>query len=275
MIRGFFFRVLYWITSIFFAVTAMPLIAVPSRRPVGLWINLYTKVIRFWLHWVGGVKVEIRGREHLPAGPCVIAAKHQSWGDGIVLFSELDDLAFVTGDHLERLPLLGAILRKLGAIIVDNCGGALARARVVDTELSKARADNRRILIYPEGNLAPVGRRYRYRKGVFHMYAAYDRPAAPVATNLGQYWPQQSWRLKPGVAIVEFLEPIAPGLAKDAFMTLLEDRIETRSLALMGLEPAAIAAARKLVSIDADAAPATPSTSDAPANGDMEKAVTS
>ncbi|MHA7871445.1 MAG: lysophospholipid acyltransferase family protein, partial [Hyphococcus sp.] len=77
---------------------------------------------------------------------------------------------------------------------------------------------------------------YRYKKGVYHIYAAYDRPVAPVATNLGLRWPQQSWRLTPGEAVIDFLDPIEPGLGKDAFMTRLEQSIETRSIELLGLE---------------------------------------
>ncbi len=234
MFRSVIFNAAYWIVSVFFALAALPLIPWPNRKPMMQWIRLYTRVMTFLMTHVGGIRIEVRGRERLPDGPCVIAAKHQSWGDGFIMFSELDDLAFVTGNHLEKFPFIGGILRKMGAIIVDNCGGAVARARLVDKEMARARAENRRILIYPEGNLAPVGRRHRYRRGVFHMYAAYDRPAVPVATNLGLFWPEQAFRLTPGTAVVEFLQPIEPGLEKEAFMARLEDAIETRSLALLG-----------------------------------------
>lgn len=232
--RNMAFRIAYWVTSAFFALSAVPLMLLPSRRPMMAWILLYTRMMRLWLAVIAGVRVKIVGREKVPAGQCVIAAKHQSWGDGIVMFSLFYDLAFVTGDHLEKFPLLGGIIRKMGAIVVDNCGGATARARLVDTELRKAQEDGRRILIYPEGHLAPVGERYRYKKGVFHMYAAAGCPATPVATNLGVYWPQQDWRLVPGEAVIEFLDPIPPGLDKETFMARLEDAIERRSLELIG-----------------------------------------
>jgi 1-acyl-sn-glycerol-3-phosphate acyltransferase len=233
--RNFAFRIAYWAATLFFALLATPLALLPQRQPMTLWIRLYARTMLALMRHVAGVRVEVRGREKLPPGPCIIAAKHQSWGDGFVMMAAIDDLAFVTGDHLLKFPLVGGILRKLGAIIVDNCGGAHARARLVDQELEGALDEGRRILIYPEGHLTPVGERRRYKKGVFHMYAAYGRSAAPVATNLGQFWPEQEWTLKPGVAIVEFLDPIAPGLDKDIFMERLETAIETRSRALAGL----------------------------------------
>ncbi len=233
-LRNIAFQLAYWATSIIVVIIALPLLLLPNRKPLMVWIRTYCRIMCFWMHALCGVRVEVRGRERIPKGPLIIAAKHQSWGDGFVMFSQFDDLAFVTGDHLEKFPLVGGILRKMGAIVVDNCGGAVARARLVDEELKKVRDQNRRILIYPEGHLSPVGHRYRYKKGVYHMYEAYQSAAVPVATNLGLCWPQQSWLLKPGVAVIEFLDPIEPGLEKQAFMERLEQAVETRSIELLG-----------------------------------------
>ncbi len=236
LMRNILFQIAYWLTSIFFGLGAIPFLLIPSRRPLMIWILGYTRMMCFWMRWIAGVKITVRGKHRLPDGPCIIAAKHQSWGDGFVMFSQFYDLAFVTGDHLEKFPVVGGILRKMGAIVVDNCGGAYARARLVDRELKKAQSSGRRILIYPEGHLSPVGQRYRYRKGVYHMYEKYGCAAVPVATNLGLRWPQQSWRLTPGEAVIEFLDPIEPGLDKETFMARLEDEIEARSIELLGEE---------------------------------------
>lgn len=236
LLRNAAFQAAYWATSIFFVLAALPLLALPSRRPLMIWIRLYTQTMCFWMRWIAGIKLVVRGRERLPDGPCIIAAKHQSWGDGFVMFSQFRDLAFVTGDHLEKFPLVGWLLRKMGAIVVNNCGGAHARGRLVDNQMKEARSEKRPILIYPEGHLSPVGRQYRYKKGVFHMYQAYDCAVAPVATNLGLRWPQQSRRLTPGTAVIEFLDPIVSGLDKESFMSRLEQAIETRSIELLGDE---------------------------------------
>ena len=236
LIRNVSFQLAYWVTSIFYVIGALPLLIIPSRKPLMFWIRTYTRTMFFWMRWIAGIKIRVIGKQHIPYGPCIIAAKHQSWGDGFAMFSQFDDLAFVTGDHLENFPLVGGLLRKMGAIVVDNCGGAFARARLVDRELKIAQSQNRRILIYPEGHLSPVGQHYRYKKGVFNMYEAYGCAAVPVATNLGLRWPQQSRKLFPGEAVVEFLEPIPPGLDKESFMARLEAAIEARSIALLGDE---------------------------------------
>ena len=235
-IRSILFQAAYWVTSVFYVLGAVPLLLLPNRKALMVWILGYTRTMCLWMRLIAGIKITVLGKEKIPEGPCIIAAKHQSWGDGFLMFSQFYDLAFVTGDHLESFPLLGGLLRKMGAIVVDNCGGAYARARLVDDELKKAQAENRRILIYPEGHLAPVGQHYRYKKGVYHMYNAYGCAAVPVATNLGLRWPQQGWRLTAGEAVIEFLDPIPPGLDKETFMARLEAAVETRSIELLGDE---------------------------------------
>jgi 1-acyl-sn-glycerol-3-phosphate acyltransferase len=197
------------------------------------WVRGYSRMMVHWMRIIGGVELAVRGREHVPQGPCIIAAKHQSWGDGFCMFSQFDDLAFISGDHLDKLPLIGRILRKMGAVMVAGCGNVEDRAKVTQDGVGKARQDGRAILIYPEGRLTPVGQYASYKKGVFHMMEAYGAPVVPVATNLGLFWPRDTMSLKPGTAIIQFLEPIEPGLGKDEFMAVLQERIETASLALL------------------------------------------
>lgn len=233
MLRNILFQVLYYLTSICVALLALPLLLIPGRRYIMIFLQRYSQLMVYWMRVVGGINIEFRGIEKVPDGPCIVAAKHQSWGDGYAVFSQINDLAIVTGDHLERIPLVGFILRKMEAVVVDNCGGAHAREKLVDVELARAKKKNRKILIYPEGHLAPVGYHYRYKKGVFHMYEAYGCPVIPVATDLGLRWPMEERALSPGNAVLEFLDPIEPGLDKDTFMKLLEERIENASLALL------------------------------------------
>ena len=54
----------------------------------------------------------------------------------------------------------------------------------------------------------------------------------PVATNLGQCWPQQKWSKFKGTAVIDFLDPIQPSDNRDADLAELQTRVETRSRAL-------------------------------------------
>ncbi len=101
-------------------------------------------------------------------GPVIYACKHHSWGDGFCIYSQFDDLAFVTGDHLEKYPLMSTLLSKLGAIVVNNCGGVEARPQPGRTLGRRGQGRPQ----HPDLSRRPpqCARTYRrYRSGVWHM----------------------------------------------------------------------------------------------------------
>ncbi|MDQ0462908.1 1-acyl-sn-glycerol-3-phosphate acyltransferase [Caulobacter ginsengisoli] len=232
--RSFLFSAYYWVASIFYTLSAALLALAPGRGPMTAAIKLYTRRMLWGMRALAGIKVDLRGRENLPDGAFIIAAKHHSWGDGFVMFANVDNLSFVTGDHMERFPLMGAVLRKFGAIIVDNCGGPEARKALVETAAEVAR-EGRRILIYPEGNLARPGEHFRYRSGVYFMARDFGLPVVPVATNLGCFWRQTDFKKTPGVATIEFLPAMEVGDDKNAFLKRLTAVVEGRSQELIAM----------------------------------------
>lgn len=232
MIRSALYFAAYWLLTAFFAITCTLLALLPGRKPLAYGLQMYGSSQLVALRFVAGIKIKVKGRERLPEQPVVIAAKHQSWGDGFVMVSEIAQLSFVAGDHMYKFPLVGRILKKIGAIVLSNGGGDEARARM-NEGLDVLRSEGRDVLIYPEGHLSKPGEQHAYRKGVWHLYAALNRPCTPVATNLGLAWNQQDFRKTAGTATVEFLDPIPPGLPKDEFMAQLEAVVETRTQALV------------------------------------------
>lgn len=246
--RSLLFAIAYYAISVAHVFAAALAALRPGRGAVRRVIGRYSRRMVWAMRVFAGIRLEVRGRERLPTGAFIIAPKHQSWGDGFCSHSQFEDVAFVTGNHLERFPLFKPILAKLGAIVVDNCGGPEARA-ALSAAAAKAQEEGRKILIYPEGHLAPVGTRYRYRSGVFHMATDFGMVVVPVATNLGCFWPQASFWKTPGTAVIEFLDPIPTGLSKDAFLSRLEAAIEARTAELVA---------------EATGRPVTPSVLDVP-----------
>jgi len=195
----------------------------------------YTKTMVWHMRVLTGIKVTVTGHENIPDGPVIIASKHLSYGDGFVLFSQFKDLSFVTGDHITKFLFIKTILGKMNAVIVSSCGGSEVRRRFAETS-QLIRDQGRRILIFPEGHLSQAGTHHSYKRGVYHLYRDFKCPVVPVAQNLGQRWNMMDLKKYPGPAKMEFLEPIAPGLGKEAFMALLQERIETRSLEILDYE---------------------------------------
>lgn len=225
--RAFVFAVGFWTLSALYVFMAALLALVPGRKGVRWAVKRYTKSMVGLMKLIG-IRPEVRGRERLPPAPFILAPKHSSYGDGFLMYVQFDDVAFVTGDHLERFPLVPKVLEKLGAIVIDNCGGPEAR-RDLAASFERAAEDKRIVLIYPEGHLTKVGEHKRIRAGVWHMQETSQWPVVPVATNLGLRWQEQDHAKYPGPAVIEFLDPIPPGLGKDEMVKQLGEAIRANT----------------------------------------------
>lgn len=225
--RSLIFNIGFWLVSTVYVVLAAILALTPGHKGVRWAVRRYSRRMVQLMKLIG-IRPEVRGRERLPPPPFIVAPKHSSYGDGFMMYVQFDDVAFVTGDHLERFPLVPKVLEKLGAIVIDNCGGPEARKDLA-ASFAKAAEDKRIVLIYPEGHLAKVGEHHRYRSGVWHMQEASQWPVVPVATSLGLRWQQEDYQKFPGPAVIEFLDPVMPGLGKDEFLRLLEERVEANT----------------------------------------------
>ncbi len=234
--RSLIFNLFSYAVTFVYIVSCLIFSLIPGRKALMGALRRYTKIMTWGMREIAEIDIVISGKENIPAeGPVILAAKHQSYGDGFVIFSQFNDLSFVTGNHLEKYWGLKRILSKMNAVVIDSCGGSDSQAKM-EQQAADVRRDGRRLLIFPEGHLSKVGTHHRYRKGVWHLQQDFNCPVVPVANTLGQRWNQSDWTKYTGRAHIEFLDPIPPGLQKDAFMALLQDRIETRSIELLDLE---------------------------------------
>ncbi len=234
--RSLIFNIFSYLTTAFYILTCLLFSFAPGRKALMGALKRYTKFMVWGMRRIVGMEIVVRGKENIPVtGPVIIASKHQSYGDGFVIFSQFDDLSFVTGDHLERYWGIKRLLSKMNAVVIDSCGGSDSQAKM-EKQAASIRSEGRRLLIFPEGHLSRIGRHHKYRKGVWHLQQDFNCPVIPVANTLGQRWNQTDWQKFSGKAIIEFLEPIQPGLDKDVFMAQLQDRIESRSIELLDLD---------------------------------------
>ena len=234
--RSLCFNIFFYGVTLIYAIVCVVLSLLPGRLAMMASLRRYTKLMVWGMRVIAKIDIRVAGHDNIPKeGAVILAAKHQSYGDGFVIFSQFFDLSIVTGDHLEKFWLIKVILAKMNAVVINSCGGEDAREKMASTSKT-IREQGRRILIFPEGHLSEIGTQHRYRKGVWHLYDDFQCPVIPVANSLGQRWNQMDWKKYPGTACVEFMAPIAPGLGKDEFMALLEQRIESRSIELLDRE---------------------------------------
>ena len=192
-------------------------------------------VVRLWLRqiaWIerhiGGITYHVIGREYVPSGTCIIAAKHQSAWETFKLHLLFGDPAIVLKKELLNIPLWGWYLRRSGMIPIDRA----ARGRVITRMMEAARQavkDGRKIVIFPQGTRTAIGEVKTYKNGVATLYQELGLPVVPMALNSGLLWAKNSFLKKPGLITVEFLPPIPSGLPRDAMMEQLKNALEAAS----------------------------------------------
>ncbi|SJM47209.1 1-acyl-sn-glycerol-3-phosphate acyltransferase [Brevundimonas diminuta 3F5N] len=230
-VRSLIFTLWLYLSMPLFAVGLSPALLMPHGVAMGV-IKLWARFVLFGLRWIAGIKVEVRGLEHRPTGPALIAAKHQGMLDVIAPFAFLDDACFVMKKELMPLPFFGWFAWKTKMIAVDRAAHAKALKDMVRQTRARL-AEDRQILIFPEGTRTTPGEPADYKPGVAAIYRDVEAPCWPIATNSGVHWPAHGFKRYPGTVVFEFLPPIPAGLKRAAFMAELESRIEGASTALL------------------------------------------
>ena len=224
LLRSLAFHLAFLIWTGVLGIVALPLLLAPRR-----WVMRFGT---FWsagtltlLGWCAGLRYEVRGREHLPAGPVILAMKHQSAWETFAVPVIFRDPAMVIKRELGFVPFYGWYALKAGMIGIDRSAGAAAlKAMLAGAE--RARDQGRPILIFPEGTRTAVGARIPYQPGAAALYRQLRLPLVPVAVNSGLFWGRRRFIRRPGRIIVEILPPLPPGGDRRAILRLLEERIE-------------------------------------------------
>ncbi|WP_337186419.1 lysophospholipid acyltransferase family protein [Phenylobacterium sp.] len=232
VVRSLTYVALFYLWTAACAVLATPVLLGPARWTLALF-HVWGRGVVGMLA-ICGIKVEVRGREHIPAGAAIVAPKHQCMLDVFAQFTWLPASAFVMKKELAWIPWFGWYARKVGTIVIDREGGATTMRQVIreGAELFK---QGRQVVIFPEGTRKAPGDTPDYKPGIAALYRELNVPVCPIATNAGVHWPAHGFVRRPGTIVFEYLEPIQPGLKRAEFMRLLEERIETRSAELLAL----------------------------------------
>lgn len=203
--------------------------ALRSRQGAANGCRAWANFAMWTARWMVGIKVEVRGTP--PTEECLIAAKHQSFLDIIMIYNAVPHGKFVMKKELMKAPVLGWYARQINCVPVDRGKRAEAVKQMVQ-DVEAGRADPGQLVIYPQGTRILPGVKADYKVGSAILYRELNQPCYPVACNVGLFWPRRGIMRRPGLAVVDFLEPIQPGLEQSEFLATLEERIETRSDAL-------------------------------------------
>ncbi len=230
-IRSLVFNVLFYVNLTLFLVLGFWFFFTPRKwsiRALQTWAQSSSWLLRV----ICGIKMEVRGAHHIPAGPVIVAGKHQSAWETFAILPLFDDPCFVLKKQLTYIPFFGWFCLKFKMIAVDRSAGSAAlRDMIARAKQEVVRP--RQIIIMPEGTRRAPDDPPDYKPGVAAVYSQLDVPCVPFGLNAGLFWPRRKFMRYPGTIVVEFCPAIPAGLPRKEFQTRLQNVIETTSQRLL------------------------------------------
>lgn len=223
-LRSLIYNIVFYLNLTFWVLLGIPTYVMPRWGIMN--IAKYWARTSIWLMWIiCNTKVEYRGRDKIPEGPLLVAAKHQSAWETFALLQFFDQPLYILKRELLWLPLFGWYLVKSDMIGVKR--GAGGRSLLEMTRRARDEvARGRQLIIFPEGTRRAVGAPPAYKTGVSQVYVDCGATCIPVALNSGLFWPRRTFMRYPGTLVVEFLDPIPPGLSRREFTVRIRAAIE-------------------------------------------------
>jgi len=170
------------------------------------------KIARLWarmLLFIGGVRLEVEGREHLnPRRPYIFAANHQSQFDIFALLAAVPvPFSWLAKEELFRIPLLGPAMKGAGYIPINRTDRRAAFASI-DQAAARVR-EGTSIVIFPEGTRSLDGKLKTFKKGGFFLAIKSRQPVVPVSIS-GSFrvLAKRSFRVHRGTIRVHFSPPV-------------------------------------------------------------------
>lgn len=229
--RSALFNVVFYINLALFLVLGCGFYFTPRKWSIRA-LQVWARASLFWLRVIAGIRMEVRGIEHIKPGPCLVAGKHQSFWETFAILPLLDDPAMVLKKELTFIPFFGWFIYKFRMIPVERSAGSQALRALIDAA-EKAVALGRQVVIMPEGTRRGPDDPPDYKPGAAALYGKLGVPCVPFGLNSGLFWPRRQFLRRPGTIVISFLEPIPPDLPRKVFQARLEAAVETETARLV------------------------------------------
>ncbi len=155
LLRSTLFNVCFYVLSIILMLAALPALA-RGGDAVESHARRWARSTIVLLDHICGRQRRISRDGKFAGCPVIVAAKHQSTLDVFVLLLAVTRFTFIYKRELDFLPLFGAYLRGCGQISIDRSKRVGVLSQIVTAAKAKF-AENRRLIIFPEGTRRPVG----------------------------------------------------------------------------------------------------------------------
>src|SRR3954464_13525323 len=188
------------------AIATFPLPRMMRYRIISGWSRLVVWLAKIVL----GIDWRAEGREHLPARPAVILAKHQSAWETMAFQLIFPPQVHVLKRELLWIPFFGWGLALMSPIAIDRSRG-VAALRAMARRGRERLEQGFWVVVFPEGTRVAPGERRPYHLGGAWLAAASGAPVVPVAHNAGLLWPRNAFVKRAGMVTVRIGPAIDAG----------------------------------------------------------------
>lgn len=203
-----------------------------NRKMADHGAKVWSSVSLWMLKKLCNIDHKVIGLEKMPQEPCIIACKHQSMWETIVMHLVMNRPVYTFKKELLIIPFYGWYLKVMSGITIDRKGGASALKSLIKQSKDYL-AKGQNIVIFPQGTRTPFGASvtdYPYQAGIAALYLACNVKIVPMTLDAGKFWSKKGMSKTPGTITLKVLDPIAPGLSKKEFMSKLEESIESAQI---------------------------------------------
>lgn len=214
------------VTLILYSMFLLCLFFLPVRKLHAI-VRYYLTCNLKVLSWVCGINYVVEGLENIPKDRVgIVMSKHQSTWETFYLPLVFHAPAIIAKRELTWIPFFGWALALAGPIIINRQKKSSAMQQLI-TKGKESLADNRWIIIFPEGTRTAYGEVGNYRPGGARLAEGTGSFIIPVAHNAGKFWARRTFIKYPGTIYVKFGPPIeSAGKTADQMMAETKDWIE-------------------------------------------------
>ena len=211
------FLILFYLSTSL--VLIISLLGLPFKyKNFRLFVIFFTKNMQ-WVLRIFNIKIRVINPDLANLKGCLFASKHQSMFETIYFNQLFYNPAYILKKELLSIPLFGTYLKKLGMIAIDRSQG-IQSLRLVNEQTAEY-VEKRPVIIFPEGTRTSYKEQPDLKPGIFSMYKSLNKPVVPISLNSGYCWPKND-KIRSGEILIEFKEPIHPGLSKKEFLDQLK-----------------------------------------------------
>ena len=192
-------------------VLAAAAVAPLSQRGLAIMARVWSRFHAGCARRLLGIRTVIEGP--WPAGPVLVAMKHEAMWETIELPRLFDRPLIFAKEELRRVPVWGWLGERYAMVMIDRHGGART-LRAMKALAARAVAEDRTLVLLPEGTRVPHGSAPPLKSGFAGLYTLLRLPVVPVAVDSGRLSPKGSFVKRPGIVTFRVGDTIPAGLPR-------------------------------------------------------------